>query len=42
MSYEMADTITYEWGQDFTFGATTVYHYIAGPRGKVVYLYKRS
>lgn len=35
MSYELPDVAMYEWGQDQTFGGTTVLHYIVGPRGKV-------
>lgn len=34
MSYELPDQITYEWGQDATFGGTSVSHFIVGPRGK--------
>jgi hypothetical protein len=35
MSYELPDIVTYEWGQDATFGATAVQHFIVGPKGKV-------
>lgn len=35
MSYETSDVQEYTWGQDQTFGATTVTHYIVGPKGKV-------
>ncbi len=35
MSYELPDVVTYEWGQDATFGTATVTHEIVGPRGKV-------
>ncbi len=35
MSYETSDIRDYQWGQDATFGATTVTHYIVGPKGKV-------
>jgi hypothetical protein len=34
MSYEQSDVELYQWGQDATFGATSVTHYIVGPRGK--------
>lgn len=35
MSYDLSDVELYQWGQDATFGATAVVHYITGPRGKV-------
>jgi hypothetical protein len=35
MSYSDSDVELFQWGQDATFGATTVVHYINGPRGKV-------
>jgi hypothetical protein len=35
MSYDLPEQVTYEWGQDATFGSTSVLHYIVGPRGKV-------
>ena len=35
MSYELSDVKEYSWGLDQTFGATTVTHYIVGPKGKV-------
>src|SRR6185437_5198660 len=38
MSYELSDTREYSWGTDATFGATTVSHYIVGPKGKVGFL----
>lgn len=34
MSYDNPDTVTYFW-TDATFGATTVNHFITGPKGKV-------
>lgn len=34
MSYEVPDIKEYQWGQD-NFGATSVVHYIIGPKGKV-------
>lgn len=34
MSYDMPDVQEYSWGQD-NFGATSVVHYIVGPKGKV-------
>lgn len=35
MAYELADIELWQWGQDATFGATSVVHYIMGPKGKV-------
>ena len=35
MAFDISDVELYEWGADSTFGATTVLHYIVGPRGKV-------
>ena len=35
MAYETSDVELFQWGQDATFGATTITHYIVGPRGKV-------
>src|SRR6266566_1688184 len=35
MSYPVGRTELYQWGQDATFGATAVLHYIMGPRGAV-------
>ena len=35
MSYENTDIREYSWGVAETVGATTVLHYIVGPRGKV-------
>jgi hypothetical protein len=35
MSFDLPGVETYEWGADSTFGATSVLHYINGPRGKV-------
>jgi hypothetical protein len=35
MSYETSDVELWQWGQDQTFGATSVVHYIEGPKGKV-------
>lgn len=35
MAYETEDVEFYQWGQDATFGATTVSHLIIGPKGKV-------
>lgn len=35
MAYERSEAALYQWGQDATFGATTVTHEIVGPRGKV-------
>jgi hypothetical protein len=35
MAYEVSEKQTYQWAEDATFGATTVTHYIVGPRGKV-------
>lgn len=35
MAYENADLQVYDWGQDATFGATTVTHLISGVQGKV-------
>jgi hypothetical protein len=35
MALENSDVELYQWGQDQTFGATTVTHYIVGPKGKV-------
>lgn len=35
MAYDNSELVTYAWGQDSTFGATTVAHQIMGPRGKV-------
>lgn len=35
MSYDISDNELYEWGADSTFGATSVTHYIVGPKGKV-------
>ncbi len=35
MSYNSADTQTYSWAPDSTFGATSVTHNIVGPKGKV-------
>jgi hypothetical protein len=34
MSYDLPDVQEYSWGQD-NFGATSVVHYIVGPKGKV-------
>ena len=33
--YQDSELVEYSWGQDATFGATTVLHYIVGPKGKV-------
>lgn len=35
MSYDISDTQEYGWGDDATFGATSVTHNIVGPRGKI-------
>lgn len=35
MSYSDSDVELFQWGQDSTFGATTVLHYVTGPKGKV-------
>lgn len=35
MSYENPDVRDYSWPQDATFAATSVTHYIQGPKGKV-------
>lgn len=35
MSYDIADIEMHQWGQDATFGATGLVHYIVGPKGKV-------
>lgn len=35
MAFDVSDVVTYDWGTDATFGATTVQHFIVGPRGKV-------
>jgi len=35
MAYDISDVELYQWGQDSTFGATSVLHYIVGPKGKV-------
>lgn len=35
MAYENSDNELYQWGQDATFGSTTVVHFIMGPKGKV-------
>lgn len=35
MGYETSDTQEYQWAADSTFGATSVTHYIVGPKGKV-------
>lgn len=35
MAYELSDVLEYGWGQDQTFGGTSVTHYIVGPKGKV-------
>lgn len=35
MAYQDSDVELYQWGQDATFGATAVTHWIVGPRGKV-------
>lgn len=34
MSYELSDNELWQWGQDATFGATSVTHWIMGPKGK--------
>lgn len=35
MAYDISDVELYQWGQDATFGGTSVTHWITGPRGKV-------
>lgn len=35
MSYDLSDIELYEWAESSTFAATSVVHYIVGPRGKV-------
>jgi len=35
MAYDVSDIELYSWAQDSTFGATTVTHWIVGPKGKV-------
>jgi hypothetical protein len=35
MAYDQSDVELWGWGQDATFGATSVTHFIAGPKGKV-------
>ena len=35
MAYDVSDVELWQWGQDATFGATTVTHFIVGPKGKV-------
>jgi hypothetical protein len=42
MAYDVSDVELYQWGQDATFGSTTVLHYIVGPRGKVGFISKTS